>query len=72
MKNKMIKKGFYSIASRYRYIYMLDVLKKLMMSKYKIISIFSIDLINLFDPNNIRKIRKGGSFILEIKKDLKI
>ena len=59
MKNKIIKKGFYSIASRLRHIYLFDIFKKLMVSKHRIVSDFSIDLINLFDPNNIRKISRS-------------
>ena len=59
MKNKIIKKGFYSIASRLRHIYLFDIFKNLMVSKHRIVSDFSIDFINLFDPNNIRKISRS-------------
>ncbi len=52
----IVKKCFYSISSRFRYIYLFCVLKKLMVNKNKIISSLAISLINLFDPNNIRKI----------------
>ncbi len=59
MKNKIIKTVFYSIASRFRYIFLLNIFKQLMTSKHKIIVNISFNLINLFDPNNIRKISRS-------------
>ena len=59
MKNIVIKKVLYSVASRFRYIFLLDIFKRLMISKHKIIVDISFYLINLFDPNNIRKISRS-------------
>lgn len=55
MNNKIIKRIFYSIAGRFRYIFLFNIFKKLRVSKLKVVREFSTILINLFDPNNIRK-----------------
>ena len=55
MNNKIIKRASYSIAGRFRYIFLFNIFKKLRVSKLKVVREFSTSLINLFDPNNIRK-----------------